>query len=61
MVGRFPKLPWDSSILTDLVVYTEGLGFPFPTRRLNLALIKQVYIQFSPVEYILDKLKKKSL
>lgn len=46
LFGRSPKFPWDSSILNDLVVYTEGFSFPFCKRCLNLALIKEAYTQF---------------
>lgn len=46
------QIPWDSSILNDPVVYTEGFKSPFPRRRLYLALTKEVFTQVSPATYI---------
>ena len=45
---KMPKLPWDSSVLTTLFVYTEGLAFRLLEDGKILHLQKKAYTQFYP-------------
>lgn len=55
-----PKLPWDSSVLTTLFVYTEGLAFRLLEDGKILHLQKKAYTQFYPRNIYIWYVKNKS-